>query len=67
MRQNQLPRALGTKMLAGMLADFGSTVNRFPGGAGEGLLAPPSTSTYCPRAPEHKRIADCSIKINIHM
>jgi len=43
-------------MLAGMLADFGSTVNRFPGVAGDGLLAPPSTSTYCPRAPAVKSI-----------
>jgi len=38
-------------MFEGMLADFGITVNRFPGVAGDGLLAPASTSTYCPRAP----------------
>ena len=44
-------------MLAGMLADFGRTVKRFPGAAGKGLFAPPSTSTYCPRAPADKCVA----------
>jgi len=43
-------------MFAGMLADFGSTLNRFPGAAGDGLLAPASTSTYWPRAPRKQTI-----------
>jgi len=56
--KKQLPRAFGTKMLAGMLADLGSTLNRLPGAAAEGLLAPPRTSTYCPRAPAYNRMTE---------
>jgi len=49
-------------MFEGMLADFGITVNRFPGVAGDGLLAPASTSTYCPRAPADRQTQLISIQ-----
>jgi len=48
-----LPLALGTKMLAGMLADFGRTEKRELGAVRPpGLVEPRRTSTYWSLAPQ---------------